>query len=45
MYYIGYKTSRRVVSYNEFTMREPGKDEMFLDYKNGSCSLSIGVEF
>jgi hypothetical protein len=45
MYYVDYKASRRTVIYDDFTMREPSKDETFLEYKTGSNSLSIGIEF
>ena len=45
MYNIEYKQSRRTIIYEDYTLRELNKDDPFLEYKNGSNYLSIGVEF
>jgi hypothetical protein len=33
------------VDYSYFNLREPAKDDVFLEYKGSSNTLSIGVEF
>jgi hypothetical protein len=43
--YVDYKTSRRTIIYSDYTLRELAKDDTFLDYKVGSNTLNIGVEF
>lgn len=43
--YVDYKTSRRTIIYEDYTLRELAKDDLFLDYKVGSNTLSIGIEF
>ena len=43
--YVDYKTSRRMIIFDDYTLRELAKDDPFLEYKTGSNSLSIGIEF
>lgn len=43
--YVDYKMSRRTIIYGDYTLRELAKDDPFLDYKVGSNTLNIGVEF
>ena len=43
--YLEYKSSRRVTNYNSFTCKEPGKDDIFLDFKTGSNKINIAIEF
>ena len=44
MYYVDYKQTRRQLIYDDFTMRELVKDDVYLDYKNGVSTLNIGIE-
>jgi hypothetical protein len=44
MYYCEYKTSRRSVIYEEFSLREPAKDGEFLEYKQGTNYIHMAME-
>ena len=45
LYYVDYKTSRRMIIYDDYTLRELAKDDPFLEFKGSSNTLTIGIEF